>query len=62
MQLADQYETYLDDLSRRMTMRFDGGGATKADLDRIVGRSTIAESAKTKRSASTAPTSRSSRA
>ena len=46
MQLADQYKAYLDDLSRRMTQRFDGGGATKADLERIRGRSTLAESAK----------------
>ena len=43
--LADQYKRYLDDLSQRMEARVTGGGAASADLDRIRGRSAMAESA-----------------
>jgi len=46
IKLADQYKAYLDDLSQRMSARVEGGGATSADLDRIKGRSTLAESAR----------------
>ena len=46
VQLADQYKTYLDNLSSRMSVRLAGGGATKADLERIKGRETLADSAK----------------
>jgi len=44
--LANQYKDYLDDLAERMKVRVDGGGAPKADLERIKGRITTAESAK----------------
>jgi adhesin transport system outer membrane protein len=44
--LADQYKGYLDDLAQRMQARVAGGGAASADLDRIRGRETAAESAR----------------
>jgi adhesin transport system outer membrane protein len=44
--LADQYKKYLDDLSERMKARVDGGGGVAADLDRIKGRATLADSAR----------------
>lgn len=46
IQLADQYKAYLDDLSVRMKARVEGGGAPRADLDRIISRATLAESAR----------------
>ena len=45
VQLAEQYKHYLDDLASRMGARVEGGGGTNADLDRIHGRATLAESA-----------------
>lgn len=46
IQLADQYRVYLDQLIQVMQARVDAGGATAADLDRVVSRSTLAESAR----------------
>ncbi len=46
IRLSDGYKSYLDDLAQRMEARVTGGGATSADLDRIRGRSTAAESAR----------------
>ena len=46
IQLADQYRVYLDGLAKVMQARVDAGGATAADLDRVVSRSTLAESAR----------------
>lgn len=46
VQLADQYKAYLGDLAGRMQSRVDEGGAPKADLDRIITRETLAESAR----------------
>lgn len=46
IQLADQYKVYLDGLSQIMRARVEAGGATAADLDRVVSRSTLAESAR----------------
>ena len=45
VQLAEQYKHYLDDLGARMGARVEGGGGTNADLDRVRGRATLAESA-----------------
>ena len=44
--LADQYKGYLDNLAQKMQMRVEGGGASNADLDRIISRSSLAESAR----------------
>ncbi|MDE1902088.1 MAG: TolC family protein [Alphaproteobacteria bacterium] len=46
IRLANQYKGYLEDLAQRMEARVAGGGATSADLDRIRGRETAAESAR----------------
>jgi adhesin transport system outer membrane protein len=46
VELASQYKTYLDDLSKRMQSRVDGGGSTPADLDRIRGRAGNAETSR----------------
>jgi adhesin transport system outer membrane protein len=46
IQLADQYRVYLDGLAKIMQTRVDAGGATAADLDRVISRSTLAESAR----------------
>lgn len=46
VELADQYRSYLDELSSRMEARVEGGGATLGDLERIKGRSTQAEAAR----------------
>lgn len=46
IQLADQYRVYLDGLIKVMQTRVDAGGATAADLDRVISRSTLAESAR----------------
>lgn len=44
--LAEEYQTYLDNLASTMRSRVEGGGASLADLDRIVARSTQAENAR----------------
>lgn len=44
--LADQYKNYLDNLGQRMLKRVEGGGAANADLDRIISRASIAETAR----------------
>lgn len=44
--LADQYKTYLDNLTDVMKVRVESGGSSSADLDRILSRSTMAESAR----------------
>lgn len=46
VRLAENYKVYLDNLSDVMQKRVDAGGASAADLDRIVSRSTAAESAR----------------
>ncbi len=46
MSLADEYKNYLDNLGQRMLKRVEGGGAANADLDRIISRASIAESAR----------------
>lgn len=46
MHLADQYKTYLDNLIDVMRVRVQNGGSPAADLDRILSRSAMAESAR----------------
>ena len=46
VQLADDYKQYLDKLAGRIKARVEGGGSPSADLDRIRGRSTVAEGAR----------------
>jgi len=46
VRLAEQYKEYLDNLSKRMTARVEGGGATGADLDRVKSRASAAENAR----------------
>lgn len=46
VKLAEDYKAYLDKLSDIMQKRVDAGGASAADLDRIVSRATAAESAR----------------
>lgn len=46
VELADQYRSYLDELSSRMEARLEGGAATLGDLERVKGRSTQAEAAR----------------
>jgi len=43
--LAENYKQYLDALASRMSTRVEAGGSSNADLDRIHGRSTMADSA-----------------
>lgn len=46
VELTDEYINYLDKLSSIMRTRVDAGGTAQADLDRVISRSTLAESAK----------------
>jgi len=43
--LAENYKQYLETLASRMSTRVEAGGSANSDLDRIRGRSTMADSA-----------------
>ncbi|HAX90706.1 MAG TPA: hypothetical protein DCY07_00655 [Rhodospirillaceae bacterium] len=46
IEMAGEYKAVLNDLLQRMKARFDGGGATNADIDRIQSRLSVAEAAR----------------
>jgi len=46
IELADEYKGSLGGLARRMQARFDAGGATNADVDRIKSRLKVAEASR----------------